>query len=164
MSFDFFSQSAYTHGPYVAKYRLHPITETQTALSSVKPSGPDDLAPMIAQYFTSHPARYSFDVQMCRDLSKQSVEDTQKEWKESDTPWETVAELELPVGQDTGSDARRVFWEDHMGIGPFEGLKAHQPLGSVNRLRKQIYAHSRTNRQEKNVIKVEEIRSIDQIP
>lgn len=88
---------------------------------------------MIAQYFTSHPAKYAFDVQMCVDLSKQSVEDTSREWKETECPWETVGVVDFPVGQDTASDGRRVFWEDHLSSGPFEGLTAHRPLGSVNR-------------------------------
>lgn len=164
MSFTFYSQAAYTHGPYVAKYRLEPVLDHQKALSSVKPSEADEIVPMLAQYFTSHSARYSLDVQMCRDIEKQSVEDTQSEWKEKDSPWESVAELELPVGQDSASDDRRVFWEDHMGIGPFEGLKAHVPLGSVNRLRKAIYAHSRENRQAKNRTEVREVKGVDEIP
>jgi hypothetical protein len=116
MSFTFYSQAAYTHGLYVAKYRLEPILESQKALSSIKPTEPDEIMPMLAQYFSSHPARYSLDVQMCRDLDKQPVEDTQTEWKETDSPWETVAILELPVGQDSASDQRRVFWEDRMAI------------------------------------------------
>ena len=165
MSFSFYSQAAYTHGPYVAKYRLAPMLAHQEALSSSKPSGPDDLMPMIAQYFTSHPARYSLDVQMCRDLSKQPVEDTQTEWKDSETPWERVAILELPVGQDSASDARRKFWEEQMALSPFTGLAAHRPLGSVNRLRKAIYAHSKANRVNRNqtVIK-RDVRNIDEIP
>lgn len=164
MSFTFYSQAAYTHGPYVAKYRLEPILDSQKALSSIKPTEPDEIMHMLAQYFSSHPARYSLDVQMCRDLDKQPVEDTQTEWKETDSPWETVAILELPVGQDSASDERRVFWEDRMAIGPWEGLKAHVPLGSVNRLRKAIYAHSRENRQARNVTAVQDVRGVDEIP
>lgn len=133
LSYTFYSQAAYTHGPYVAKYRLRPILESQTSLSSTKPTNADEYPTMIAQYFTSHPAKYAFDVQMCSDLSKQSVEDTSKEWNETEFPWETVGVVDFLVGQDTASDARRVFWEDRLGSGPFEGLAAHQPLGSVNR-------------------------------
>jgi hypothetical protein len=165
MSFTFYSQAAYTHGPYVAKYRLEPILDHQKALSSTKPSGPDDLMPMIAQYFTSHPARYSLDVQMCRDLGKQPVEDTQTEWKESEAPWESVATLELPVGQDSASDARRTFWEDQMALSPFAGLAAHRPLGSVNRLRKAVYAHSKANREIKNQMEIKRnVQSVNEIP
>jgi hypothetical protein len=164
MSFTFYSQAAYSHGPYVAKYRLEPILESQKALSSIKPTEPDEIMHMLAQYFSSHPARYSLDVQMCRDLDKQPVEDTQTEWKETDSPWETVAILELPVGQDSASDQRRVFWEDRMAIGPWEGLKAHVPLGSVNRLRKAIYAHSRENRQARNATAVQDVKGVNEIP
>lgn len=133
LSYTFYSQAAYTHGPYVAKYRLQPILDSQTSLSSTKPKNADEYPTMIASYFTSHPAKYSFDVQMCEDLSNQSVEDTQKAWDEKEFPWVNVGVVDFPVGQDTASDARRVFWEDHLGSGPFEGLSAHRPLGSVNR-------------------------------
>jgi hypothetical protein len=133
LSYTFYSQAAYTHGPYVAKYRLQPILDSQTSLSSTKPKDADEYPTMIASYFTSHPAKYSFDMQMCEDLSKQSVEDTQKEWEQKKFPWVNVGVVDFPVGQDTASDARRVFWEGHLGSGPFEGLSAHRPLGSVNR-------------------------------
>lgn len=133
LSYTFYSQSAYTHGPYVAKYRLQPLLDSQTCLSKVSPPDADSLLPMISAYFTSHPASYSLDYQVCRDLSKQSVEDTQMEWKESEAPWERVGVIDFPVGQDSGSDERRVFWEEKMGLGPWEGLEAHRPLGSVNR-------------------------------
>jgi hypothetical protein len=165
MSFTFYSQSAYTHGPYIAKYRLAPTLSSQTSLSSIKPSGPDDLMPMVAGYFTSHPAEYSLDVQMCRNIDDQPVEDTQVEWKESSAPWERLATLRLPVGQDTASDVRRTFWEDRMALSPFSGLKEHRPLGSVNRLRKEIYEHSKGNREARNGVEVRpNVGSIDEVP
>jgi hypothetical protein len=49
-----------------------------------------------------------------------------------------------------------------MKLNPWDALAEHQPLGSINRLRKTVYEMSAKNRQAINAIK--RVNSIDEIP
>ena len=58
-----------------------------------------------------------------------------KVWDPEKYPWQTVGKLVVPK-QDSFNYELKSFWEDHMRIDPWLGLKTLQPLGSPNRLRK----------------------------
>ena len=60
-------------------------------------------------------------------------------WDEQVSPYRRVAILEIPR-QESFSPARRVYAERVMSYRPWHGLVAHQPLGSINRLRRDLYA------------------------
>jgi hypothetical protein len=51
-----------------------------------------------------------------------------------------------------------------MSLDAWRGLDAHRPLGGINRLRKDVYPHSKKTRDKINVSKSEDVRSIDEIP
>lgn len=64
------------------------------------------------------------------------------EWNEEKYPFETVARVVLPKGQDAFEAQRRVFWENRLKLDPRYGVDTHRPLGSVNRLRKMLHQRS----------------------
>ncbi|MET0741946.1 MAG: catalase, partial [Microvirga sp.] len=79
--------------------------------------------------------------QLCRDLEKQPVEDPTVEWKEEDTPFLTVGRT--TVGSQDSWDPERVRTVDEeMRFSIWTGLAAHQPLGDINRARRETYQHS----------------------
>jgi hypothetical protein len=51
-----------------------------------------------------------------------------------------------------------------MKLSPWDALSDHQPLGSINRLRKIVYDMSRKKREVVNATATRPINSIDEIP
>lgn len=168
MSYTMYSQSAYRYGDYVAKYAMFPTGKFQQQLAEQAQisdkSDPEQHSIWLRQYFAEHDAEFDFRIQLCHNLSEQSVEDTSAPWDEEKYPFETVAKVTLPKGQDVFESKRRAFWDDHMKLNTWYGLEAHRPLGSVNRLRKSIYQASVKKREDINATNVELVNSIDQIP
>lgn len=115
----------------------------------------------LREYFQSHDAEFDFRIQLCRNLADQSVEDCSIPWDEEKYPFETVAKVTLPKGQDVFDSKRRAFWDDHMKLNVWYGLEAHRPLGSVNRLRKSLYQASVKKRADLNAA---EVKLMSQIP
>lgn len=168
LSYTMYSQSAYRYGDYVAKYAMFPTGKFQQELAEKaqisEQSNPEQHSIWLREYFQQHDAEFDFRIQLCRDLNEQSVEDTSTPWDEEKYPFETVAKITLPKGQDVFESKRRAFWDDHMKLNVWYGLDAHRPLGSVNRLRKSLYQASVAKRAETNATDVSYVSSIDQIP
>lgn len=163
-----YSQSAYRYGDHIAKYALFPTTQLQQDLASgaqiSDTSDRDQHSRWLREYFATHDAEFDFRIQLCRDLEAQSVEDCSKAWDEERYPFETVARVVLPKGQDVMGAERRTFWEESMKLNVWEGLEVHRPLGSVNRLRKGVYAASVRKREEVNARRTRGVGSVDEIP
>lgn len=140
-----YSQSAYRHGDYVAKYGVFPKSEEQKALVDTKIKD-DDPINIISQhtrdFHLKHKVTYSFCAQMLQDLNEQPVDDIGIEWDSKKYPFEEVATLEFDP-QDSWLPEFRVWWDDRITCNTWHGLKTHQPLGSTNRMRRVVYAESR---------------------
>nr|POE99480.1 uncharacterized protein y4il [Quercus suber] len=167
LSYTMYSQSAYRFGPYVAKHALVPTGTFQAALaehaSITDASDPLQHRLWLQEYFAAHDAEFEFRVQLCRDLAQQSVEDTSREWSEAEFPFVTVGKVVLPRQEALG-EARQAFYDDRMKLNVWDGLEAHTPLGSVNRLRRTLYQASVRKREEMNGVVVENVKSIGEIP
>lgn len=167
LSYTMYSQSVYRWGPYVVKYALFPGTQMQQDLASQTVqdgSDPEVHSQWLKRYFEEHDAEYDFKVQLCQSVREQSVEDTSVQWDETAFPFQTVGRIVLPKGQDSFDAQRRTFWDDRVKLNVFYGLEDHRPLGSVNRLRKELYNLSSKNRGKTNAVEILEIGSVDQIP
>ncbi|PNS14891.1 hypothetical protein CAC42_2120 [Sphaceloma murrayae] len=161
-----YSQTAYRFGDYVIKYCLVPSTDTQRKLfeETVRPEHGDDILHRWLQAFhRDHDAEYLFQVQFLENLDDQPVEYAGKVWDPEKYPWQTVATLKIPK-QDSFDFERKAFWEDHMRVDPWHGLKSLQPLGGPNRLRRVVYPASSKLRRELNGRKEINVKSIDEIP
>ncbi|TGO89068.1 hypothetical protein BPOR_0127g00240 [Botrytis porri] len=149
-----YSQTAYRFGDYVVRYCLVPSSETQKKLyeETVKPDAhPDNiLSEWLKEFHTNHDAGYLFRVQLLENLEDQPIE-------------YAVATLKIPK-QDSFIAARKTFWEDHMRLDPWCGLKSFQPLGSSNRLRKVVYPASSLFRRKMNGRQELDVNNIDSIP
>lgn len=117
----------------------------------------------LRDFYQSHSGEYTLRAQFASDLSKHPVEDASVEWDEKTSPWHDIATVRFP-SQDTFSDARRIWWEDKTALSPWDGLVDHKPLGSINRLRKRVYAKGRGHRAEGNQTKVDFPNSADEMP
>lgn len=133
-----YSQVAYRFGDYVMKYCLVPSSETQKKLFDevIKPEdGSDILHRWLQNFHNEYDAEYLFQVQLCENLEDQPVEYVGKVWDPEKYPWQTVATLKIPK-QESFDFERKTFWEDHMRVDQWHGLKCYQPLGGSNRLRR----------------------------
>lgn len=94
-------------------------------------------------------AVWDLRVQLCRDLSRQPVEDPTVEWSEEESPYTKVATITV-AAQNSWEEARVYAVDEQMRFSIWTGLAAHQPLGNINRARKETYRHSADFRQRFN--------------
>lgn len=158
--------ASFSYGPYAAHYSLTPTSPDQQEYHNKLI--PSDACPTfhrtsLHEYYTSHSATYTFRAQFASDLTKHAVEDASTEWDVKTAPWHDIATLDIPK-QETYSDARRLWWEEKIALSPWSGLADHRPLGSINRLRKKVYAMSRAHRAEGNGQEVQFPSSADEMP
>ena len=134
-----YSQTAYRFGDYVAKYCLVPSSESQRKLSkeTVKPDEHESniLSQWLSNFYATHDAEYLWQFQLLENVEDQPIEYAGTIWDSDKYPWQTVAKLVIPK-QDSFNYELKSFWEDHMRVDPWQGLKSLQPLGSPNRLRR----------------------------
>ncbi|CAK4031764.1 heme-dependent catalase [Lecanosticta acicola] len=146
------SQSAYRHGDYVAKYGVFPKGQEQINIANdlIKDDDPINILSQHTRNFhLSHKVTYSFCAQMLQNLDEQPVDDIGVEWDEKRYPMEEIAHLEFDP-QDSWLPEFRVWWDDRITVNSWHGLKLHQPLGSTNRMRRVVYAESRKLRMKVN--------------
>ncbi|MCJ1225444.1 hypothetical protein MMC12_002093 [Toensbergia leucococca] len=162
-----YSQTSYRFGTYVAKYCLVPSSDTQKKLyeETVKPDqdGSDILSTWLQNFHGAHDAEYLFQFQLLENLEDQPVEYAGKVWDPEKYPWQTVAKVVFPK-QDSFNYELKSFWEDHMRVDPWHGLKSLQPLGSPNRLRRIVYPQSSSLRRKMNGRKEIHVKAMDEIP
>lgn len=161
-----FTQSAFRFGDYYGHMAMFPVLDSMTEKVSEKvPSNAPftQISDWLFDYFSTSPAKYDFKIQLGTSSEHHPTEDASIVWDEVTSPYQTIGTIEFPR-QDSFSQERRVFWEDHMRLDPWRGLQAHRPLGSINRLRKHVYGRSQKQRYELNAKKSTDVRSIDEIP
>jgi hypothetical protein len=80
-------------------------------------------------------------VQLNTDLDKMPVEDATVEWSETESPYVTVATLEIDpqISWQHGTSDRQ---DNALSFNIWRGLTAHQPLGNINRARNDTYRRS----------------------
>ncbi|KAI1617572.1 catalase-like domain-containing protein [Exophiala viscosa] len=121
VGYTMYSQSAYCWGPnLVAKYALFPTGKLQEELAKKdkidKNSDPEQHSIWLREFFQQNDATYDLRIQLCENLKDQPVEKCNYEWDERKYPFETVASLLFPKGQDCFDSVRRTFWENKMKL------------------------------------------------
>jgi hypothetical protein len=148
----FFSQAPIRYGDYIAKVAIAPVSPELVALTNAplnvngKPNG---LRDAVRAFFAASAATWELRVQLCTDLESMPVEDSSIPWPEDESPYIAVGRITAQP-QDTWSDANVKAIDDGMSFSPWHGISAHQPLGSVMRVRKASYKMSADFRGERN--------------
>ena len=148
----FFSQAPLRYGDYIAKIGLFPASPELMALIDAPLDlnhDPDALRHAVKAFFATKTGAWDLRVQLCTNLEEMPVEDASKAWDEAKSPYVTVARLDVPA-QDSWSETSRQAVDDGMAFSPWNGLAAHQPLGSIMRARRLAYPASANFRLEKN--------------
>ena len=81
-------------------------------------------------------------------IENESIENASSEWKESDYPFISVAKITIPAPQPEVDSEENIAHCEKMAFTPWHSLTEHQPIGSINRLRKSVYQASAEHRLE----------------
>ena len=140
----YYSVTPFRYGDYIAKFSIAPVASSLLALKDRKidvSDRPDAIRETVQSEMAGIDAVWALRVQLCRDLEAQPVEDPTVAWDEEAAPFQTVATIMVPR-QDSWDDAQVKAVDEAMHFSVWTGLKAHQPLGNINRARRETYQHS----------------------
>ena len=139
-------------GPHNIKYRVIPAPENCPDYSLPEPNTdlPNFLRSALYQQLSLDrvPACFALQVQKQDPAHYMPIEDPSIEWSESVSPYETVANIQLPA-QDFDSSEQNRFC-DNLSFNPWHSLPEHRPIGGINRLRKAVYEAVSVYRHERN--------------
>ena len=136
---EYYSQTPFRYGEYVAKLGFFPVSPGLASLKDqpFDPETPDALRDAMNAFFKTHPAEFEMRVQLNTGLDEMPIEDAQAKWPESESQYQTVARLVIPV-QIAWDPLKDDYFED-LTFSPAHGLAAHRPLGGINRARLVAY-------------------------
>jgi hypothetical protein len=161
----FYTTAPVRFGDYVAKLNVEPVSDSLKALRGV-PTGMSNqnvLRDMVVEFFRKNSVEYEFRAQLCTDLKRMPVEDGSVEWPEDESPYRAFGKITIPA-QEAYTPTRRVYVDDVLSWSPWHCIEEHQPLGSLMRVRRQVYFAASAYRHKMNAMPLTEPTSIDEIP
>lgn len=159
----FFSQTPYLYGKYFCKFSVAPVSPGLTALTKApvdlkdKPNG---LREAVVSHFSEHGGEWELRVQLCTNIATMPVEDASVEWPESESPFIAVARIKV-APQPAWNTEREEEIDNGLSFSAWHGTAAHRPLGSINRVRKAVYAAMAAARLKSHTRPVAEPTSLD---
>lgn len=140
----YYSVTPFRYGDHVAKFSIAPVAPALTARTGaiIPVDGREDaIREDVQSEMWGIDAEWEFRVQLCRDLERQPIEDPTVEWDESEAPFMRVGVIRA-AAQDSWDAARVQAVNEEMRFSVWTGITAHQPLGNINRARREPYRHS----------------------
>ena len=139
-SYTYFSTAPIRFGKYVAKYRAQPAGDRlDSYLDLVKRLGSDGDAMRLAleETLRTQELLFEFQVQLRTSEPTMPIEDATVEWPESESPYRTVAHLLLPRQEIALLQKQDAY--QNLAFNVWHALRAHRPLGGINRVRRFAY-------------------------
>lgn len=161
----YYTSAALRYGDYIAKLSVTPVSASLQPLigKRIDTQNASVLRDLIVEFFRQQSAEYELRVQLCTNLETMPIEDASIEWSEGESPYQTIAKLTIGM-QEAYSPARQVYVDDVLSFNAWHCIAEHQPLGSIQRLRKEVYEASSRYRHQMNQQPKREPRSIDEMP
>jgi hypothetical protein len=97
--------------------------------------------------------QFDFMVQVRGADTDLGVENASSVWNEADYPFVSVAKITIYAPQPDVDNAEHMAHCEKLAFNPWHSLAAHQPIGSINRLRKAVYPASAEHRLAHNIPK-----------
>jgi catalase len=154
------------YGGYVAKLAIVPVSANLKELTGKHIDAGHGFNPLedaVREFFAGNTATWEIQAQLALDLEATPIEDASVPWPEDQTPYQRVATLTVSP-QESYSDARQVFIDEHLSFSPWHALAAHRPLGGIMRARRNAYEEAQRYRAARNVRVHVEPNSIDEVP
>ncbi|WP_083748262.1 MULTISPECIES: catalase family protein [Sphingomonas] len=162
----YYSQTPFRYGDHIAKFGLFPVSPALTQLTGDTVSThdrPDALREVVREVMIEQGGEWELRVQLNRDLDAMPIEDATAEWSEEDSPYVTVATFTAEP-QISWQDGQTNAIDDALSYSIWHGLAAHQPLGNINRARKDTYRFSADYRGRVNGCPMHEPRALAELP
>lgn len=145
----YWSTTPYRFGPdksVAVKYSTRPCSTVRSDMPD--DPGPDYLREAVARHLDKAPACFDFMVQFQKDAEAMPIEDASVIWDESASPFQTVARITIRDQAFTTDEALASC--ERQTFNPWQSLRAHQPIGGINRVRRAVYSELATFRMEQN--------------
>jgi catalase len=142
----YYSLTAYQLGSSLAiKFSARPCT-TQ-AVARVDRSSDNFLREEMREELRAGTGCFDLMVQRQVQGRYMPIEDPTVEWRESESPFEVVARVNVPKQQFDTAD-QNAFCES-LSFSPWHGMPDHRPLGGLNRVRRAVYLEDARYRRSK---------------
>lgn len=169
----YFSQTPYRLGPRaVVKYQARPREIEKKALSTDSIIGGVVAYPaskvlrrlkhrdylrsaMGTTFDQGHDVVFDFMVQRQTTEQEMPIEDPTQEWDEKAAPFVPVATITIRARENQQFQFMDRFAED-LCFSPWHCLKEHEPLGSINEARREVYRQMARYRHDRNNVHYEE--------
>ncbi|MDD1634708.1 MAG: hypothetical protein LUQ06_00010 [Methylococcaceae bacterium] len=153
LGIQYFSAAPFLFGPdRVMKFSAKPCTEVPPGHSPPKPRPENYLCDALTETMSENEdLHFDFMLQVRRegdDFGKDNelIENASSKWEDD---FVKVAKITIPMPQpDVNSEENKAHCEK-LAFTPWHSLVEHQPIGSINRLRKSVYQASAKHRLEK---------------
>ena len=122
----------------VVKYSVTPCSRYKT--DKAVDAGEHQLRAAIKAHLQRETACFHFGVQIQKDPQTMPIEDASVIWDEDLSPFQTVATITIS-NQDFDNNESLAACE-RTSFNPWQSLPAHEPLGRMNAVRRQVYANA----------------------
>lgn len=153
LAIPYWSTTPYALGPdRVVKYAAKPCG----GVTSEPVEDPVDgyLLDAMRGQLASGGACFEFMVQFQTDPDTMPIEDATVEWDEAESPFRKVATVQIPSQQ--FESAEQMEFCENLAFNPWNSLAEHEPLGGLNRARKELYKELADFRHERNGVSYSE--------
>ncbi|MDO0939071.1 catalase family protein [Streptomyces sp. DG2A-72] len=139
----YYNIGAVRFGRYIARLRIAPTVGTTGSVAHRRVDTDAEDEPFRRTLVAETAERahtFTLEAQLCADLSTTPVDNSSVAWPEELSPFRAVARLRVPV--QNISDERNIEAADATAINPWRTRPEHEPLGELNRLRREVYRRS----------------------
>ncbi|WP_344443557.1 catalase family protein [Streptomyces kunmingensis] len=156
------TMGAVRHGDHIAKVRIvpDPACASEVVERQLAPAA-EAFRPALVAELRERPYAFDIQVQLCADLDRMPVEDLTVEWPEQLSPYVTVARLSIPHQDISGAENLKRM--NTLSFTPWRVTAAHRPLGSIMRVRKEVYRRASLLRHRLNHQERREPRTADEV-
>jgi len=141
---------------------LRPAVAAEPVTTQPKGDSPDYLRGALSGRLGLRGAVFLFQVQLFKDDRTTPIEDPTVEWPDDAAPFQTVARIWIPA-QVFDTPGRMAFGEN-LSFTPWHAIPAHEPLGEINRVRKEVYSELSALRHRLNGVQPREPDPADPDP
>ena len=144
----YWTPTPYKLGSQAMKYMAKPCSPPPAPAS--KPmSDPNFLRKNMAAHLQQGDACFGFYVQLQKDAESMPLDRATVLWSEEKSPFVRVATITIPMGQNIDAPAREAACEN-LSFNGWHALPEHEPLGSINGVRRFVYKQLADYRRMKN--------------
>ncbi len=163
----YFSMTPYALGSSNVKYSAKPVSCTTRGTlhddgSGAHSNSPNYLRTAMEARLAAGSSCFSFMVQLRTDPATMPIDDSTVLWSEQRAPFIEIASI--TIQQQRFNSTQQQAFCDNLSFTPWHALPVHQPLGTVNRIRRVVYDNVSSLRHRLNGVMRQEPRGDEQFP